>query len=106
VAAFLSCAALSAQSGKLPDQDLRKLAQSHGNADEHQKLAAHYTAHTVEHKADAKLHEELASQHDKTGPTLSGEVRHYAAHSREAAEALRALAKLHQGLAKEHAAKK
>ena len=36
VAAFLLCAALSAQSGKLPDQDFKKLAQSHSNADEHQ----------------------------------------------------------------------
>ena len=102
---FLLCAALSAQSGTLPDQEFKKLAQSHSNADEHQKLAAHYTAHAVEHEADAKLHEELASQYDKTEPTLSGEARHYAAHSREAAEALRALAKLHQGLAKEHAKK-
>ena len=106
LAALVLCTPLLAQAGKLSEADFRKVAQSHSNADEHQKLAAHYTAHAVEHEADAKMHEQLANQYDKTEPSLSGEARHYAAHSREAAEALRALAKLHQGLAKEHAAKK
>jgi len=106
VVAFFVCSTLWAQSGKLSDQEFMKVAQSHSTADEHQKLAAHYTAHAVEHEADAKMHEQLANQYDKTEPSLSGEACHYAAHSREAAEALRALAKLHQALAKEHAAKK
>jgi hypothetical protein len=106
VAAVLSCAALVAQTGKIPDQDFRKLASSHANADEHLKLAAHYTAHAAEHESDAKVHEELANEYAKTEPSLTGEARHYAAHSREAAEALRELAKIHQGLAKQHAAKK
>lgn len=104
--ALVSWTALYAQAGKLSDQEFRKLAASHANAEEHQKLVAHYTAHAIEHEADAKLHEELANQYAKTEPSLAGEARHYAAHSREAAEALRELAKLHQGLAKEHAARK
>lgn len=62
IAALVAVPVLYAQSGKLPDADFRKLAQSHSTADEH--------------------------------------------HSREAAEALRALAKIHQQLAKEHTAKK
>jgi hypothetical protein len=41
----------------------------------------------------------------ETEPALAGEARHYAAHSRESAEALRELAKIHQNLAKEHARK-
>ena len=106
VVAVVSCAALYAQAGKLSDQEFRKLAASHPNAEEHQKLAAHYTAHAMEHESDAKLHEELANQYSKAEPSLAGEARHYAAHSREAAEALRELAKIHQGLAKEHAARK
>ena len=106
LAGLVSWAALSAQAGKLSDQDFRKVAASHANAEEHQKLMAHYTAHATEHEADAKLHEELANQYAKAEPSLAGEARHYAAHSREAAEALRELAKIHQGLAKEHAAKK
>ena len=41
----------------------------------------------------------------KTEPRLADETRHYSAHSQEAAEALRSLAKIHQDLTKEHAAK-
>lgn len=104
--ALVSWTALYAQVGKLSEQEFRKVAASHANADEHQKLTAHYTAHAMEHEADAKLHEELANQYAKTEPSLAGEARHYAAHSREAAEALRELAKIHQQLSKEHAAKK
>jgi hypothetical protein len=105
--AVLTLGALTyAQSGKLADADFKKVAQSHSTAEEHQKLAAHYTAHAIEHENDAKVHEELATLYEKSEPKLVGETRHYAAHSREAAEALRSLAKLHQELAKEHAAKK
>jgi hypothetical protein len=104
--ALMLSTALFAQGGKLSDQDLRKLSGSHANADEHQKLAGHYTAHAMEHESDAKLHEELGKQYAETEPSLAGEARHYAAHSREAAEALRELARLHQNLAKEHAAGK
>jgi len=106
VFALVSVVALHAQGSKLSDQEFRKLAASHANADEHQKLAAHYAAHAAAHEADAKVHEDLANQYSKTEPSLAGESRHYAAHSREAAEALRELAKIHQQLAKEHAAKK
>jgi hypothetical protein len=106
VALLLASWTVAGQSGKLADQEFRKLAQSHANADEHQKLAAHYAAHATEHEADAKVHETLAADYDKNEPILAGESRHYAAHSREAAEALRALAKLHLQLAKEHGAKK
>ena len=105
LAVLLLCAPLLAQSGKLSDADFQKVARSHANADEHQRLAAHYTAHAVEHEGDAKLHDELARQYDKAEPALAKEARHYAGHSREAAEALRNLAKIHQDLAREHATK-
>ena len=39
--ALLVSSVLYAQSGKLSEQDFKKFAQSHSNADEHQKLAAH-----------------------------------------------------------------
>jgi uncharacterized protein YciW len=106
VVALGSWATLAGQGGKLSDAEFRKLAASHANVEEHQKLAAHYTAHAIEHEGEAKLHEDLATQYAKTERLLAGESRHYAAHSREAAEALRELAKLHQELAKEHAGKK
>ena len=76
------------------------------NAEEHLKLAAHYPAHAVEHETDAKSHEDLARQYDKTEPRLAAEARHHAAHSQEADEALRSMAKLHQDLAKGHGSKK
>jgi hypothetical protein len=103
--AFALWIPVAAQTGKLADQDFKKVAATHANAEEHLKLAAHYTAHAIEHETDAKVHEELANQYAKSEPALAGEARHYAAHSREAAEALRELAKIHQTLAKEHAAK-
>lgn len=108
VAAVLFVASTStfAQPGKLSDADLKKLATSHATAADHQKLAAHYTAHALEHENEAKLHDELAAQYEKTEPKLATEAKHYAGHSREAAEALRELAKIHGELAKEHAAKK
>lgn len=104
--AFWLSSGLLAQGGKLSDQEFRQVAASHANADEHQKLAAHYTAHAAEHEGDARQHEELANRYAKTEPSIAGEARHYAAHSREAAEALRELARLHQNLSKEHAAGK
>ena len=88
---------VGAQQAKLSDADLKTLSVSAKTAQDHAKLAAHYNAHAAEHEADAALHEDLAKQFDKTSPALAGEARHYAAHSREAAEALRTLAKLHLG---------
>lgn len=88
---------------KLSNAEFVRISQSHRTADDHLTLAAHFTEHAAEHENDAKMLEELAVKHEKTEPRLSGEERHYAAHSREAAEAMRSLAKIHQELAKEHA---
>jgi hypothetical protein len=90
---------------KLSDSEFMKAAQSHQGASDHMKLAEHYSSHAIEHENDAKMSEELAahtSGHHASEAGLDGELRHYAAHSREAAEALRTLAKIHQQLAKEH----
>src|SRR5262245_9544831 len=89
-----------AQQGVLSDAELKNLATSAKTAQDHTRLAAHYKAHAVEHETDAKLHEQLANQYDKTSPQLAGEARHYAAHSQEAAEALRNLSKIHDSMAK------
>ena len=90
---------------KLSDSEFKRIAESHKGAAEHQRLAEHFSAHAVEHESDAKTCEELASRtsgHHPSEVALDSELRHYAAHSREAAEALRNLAKIHEGLAKEH----
>ena len=91
---------------KLPQAEFTELARSHKTAQDHLKLASHFTAHAIEHENDAKLHEELAGHlsghHAAVEAGLAGEARHYAAHSREAAEAMRSMAKIHGQLAKEH----
>jgi hypothetical protein len=109
LAPVVGAAFLLAQGGKQPaklsDADFGKIAATHGTAQEHQRLADHYTAHAVEHESDAKTHEDLAAKYDKDEPALAGEARHYAAHSKEAAEALRNLARIHRDLAAKHSRK-
>jgi hypothetical protein len=100
VLAAVFAMATNAQQGKVSDADLKNLAMSAKTAQDHMKLGAHYRAHAAEHEADAKLHEQLANQYDKSSPQLAGEARHYAAHSMEAAEALRNLAQIHDTMAK------
>jgi hypothetical protein len=90
---------------KLSQTEFANLARSHKSAEDHTKLAAHFTAHAAEHEGDAKLLEELSghsSGHHKAEAALAAEERHYAARSREAAEAMRNMAKIHAELAKEH----
>ncbi len=83
----------------LANEELTKLVAS-SKSEDHRKLASHYAAHAADHEADAKAHEALAKQYEKTSPQLAGEARHYAAHSMEAAEALRSMATQHQHLGK------
>jgi hypothetical protein len=90
---------------KLTDAELRKMGASAATAADHKKLAAHYRAHAAEHEADAKLHEEIVTaarkQDQSSGHAweLARGAAHYAEHSHEAAEALRELAALHEGMA-------
>lgn len=95
---------------KLSETEFAQIARTHKTAEGHLKLAAHFTAHAMEHENDAKLLEELSGHlsghHDAVEKELDSEERHYTAHSREAAEAMRNLAKIHERLAKEHQNKK
>ena len=89
---------------KLSDAEFKKLGASAATAAEHKKLAAHYRAHAAEHEADAKAHEEIVAAAKKMGSSghafeLALGAAHYAEHSREAAEALKELADLHEGMA-------
>ena len=90
---------------KLTDAEVKRLGATATTPADHKKLAAHYRAHAAEHEADAKLHDaiivaarkqDLASGH---AWELARAADHYAEHSREAAEALIELAKLHEGMA-------
>jgi hypothetical protein len=67
-------------------------------------LAAQYRAHAAEHEADAAAHETLVTEArvravDDDAWDLARDAAHYAEHSREAAEALRDLAQLHEAMA-------
>jgi hypothetical protein len=91
---------------KLSDAELKKLSMSATvTAADHKKLAAHYRAHAAEHEADAKLHEAIVvavrkeAEHSGHAFELALGATHYAEHSREAAEALKELAALHEGMA-------
>lgn len=89
---------------KLSDAEFKKLGASAVTAAEHKKLAAHYRAHAAEHEADAKAHEDIVAAAKKDVSSghafeLAIGAAHYAGHSREAAEALRELADLHDGMA-------
>ena len=91
----------AAQEAKLSDDRLRDLTTAASSPEEHMALVGHYNAHAAEHEADAMLHEQLADAVDDAASPLAGELRHYAAHSSEAAEALRNLARLHEMMAME-----
>src|SRR5262245_65506182 len=90
---------------KLSDAEVKRLATSTATAADHRKLAAHYRAHAAEHEADAKLHEEIVAAARKLDQSsghaweLARGAAHYAEHSHDAAEALRELAALHEGMA-------
>jgi hypothetical protein len=90
---------------KLSDAEFKKLSTSAATAADHKKLAAHHRAHAAEHEADAKAHDELVKAARKMDQTtghaweLARGADHYAEHSREAAEALRELAAVHEGMA-------
>ena len=90
---------------KLSDAELKKISAAATTPADHKKLAAHYRAHAAEHEADAKLHEEIVAierkQDQASGHAweLARGAAHYTAHPREAAEALRDLAVLHEGMA-------
>jgi hypothetical protein len=90
---------------KLSESEFAQLARTYKTAEDHLKLAAHFNAHAIEHENDGKLLEELSSYlsgHHAGENELYAEGRHYAAHSCEAAEAMRNLANIHERLANEH----
>lgn len=88
---------MTATAQTFPAEELIRLVAS-ANGEDHRKLAKHYAAHAADHEADARAHEALANQYDKTIPQLAGEARHYAVYSREAAKALRSMAIHHDRL--------
>jgi hypothetical protein len=94
---------VSSASAQVASVDVARLTASAVGAD-HRALANHYRAHAIEHDADAARHDTLAAEakarpSDDDAWDLARDAAHYAQHSREAAEALRDLAQLHDAIA-------
>ena len=104
VLAALGAGPRGAAAQALPRAAFDRLATSAKTAADHKALAAHYRAHADEHATDATVHERIAAEarsrrDDDEAWDLARDASHYAEHSREAAEALRELAALHEGAA-------
>ncbi len=98
-----AAAAASAQTA-LTDAQFHALAPSPKTAGDHRQLAAFYRAHAAEHDTDAKLHDQIYAAAKRTPEDdqaweIGQAARHYAEHSPEAAEPLRDLAAIHDGIA-------
>jgi hypothetical protein len=94
---------VSPVSAQVPGADVIRFSTSPAATD-HRALAAHYRAHAIEHDADATRHDTLAAEAkaratDDDSWDLARDAAHYAQHSREAAEALRDLAHVHEAIA-------
>jgi hypothetical protein len=102
VGAFITLGVTPA-SAQIAAPDITRFSTSTAAAD-HRSLAAHYRAHAVAHETDAARHDALAAEvkaraADDDAWDLARDASHYAQHSREAAEALRDLAQLHEAIA-------
>jgi hypothetical protein len=111
VASALAAVGVVTQSATLSPAELKKIGASASTAAEHARLTAHYRAHAAEHEADAAIHDGIAAEARKRAASsddawdLARDAVHYADHSREAAEALRELAALHEAMGKRAGAK-
>lgn len=96
--------------GLLKSAEVRALVNNAKTPADHQKLARHFTAMAEKHDAEAKEHDALAVEYAKhpTGQDakhpMSGQTaehcKFYAEHCRKAAAEMRALAAMHQEMAK------
>lgn len=90
-------------SAQVTGADVVRLSTSTVAAD-HRALDTHYRSHAIEHETDAARHDTVAAEAkartaDDDAWDLARDAAHYAQHSREAAEALRDLAQLHEAIA-------
>jgi hypothetical protein len=112
VACGLVSVRVSTQGSTLSIAEVKRIGASASTAADHGRLAAHYRTHAAEHEADATTHDGIADEARKRASTsddawdLARDAMHYAGHSREAAEALRELAALHDEMGKRAARSK
>jgi len=92
--------------GLLSKSELKQLVAKARTAEDHLKLARHYSAKAAEHEAEAQEHEALAAEYRRSPPTpaakqpMSGRTaehcEYFAKHCRNAAKELRAMAAMHE----------
>lgn len=108
----LTAIGVATQGTALSNAELKRIGASASTAADHARLSAHYRAHAAEHETDAAIHDGIAGEARKRAASnddawdLARDAAHYADHSREAAEALRELAALHDAMGKRAGAAK
>jgi hypothetical protein len=108
----LTAIGVATQGTTLSNAELKRIGASASTAADHARLSAHYRTHAAEHEADAAIHDGIVSEARKRAASnddawdLARDAAHYADHSREAAEALRELAALHDAMGRRAGAAK
>jgi hypothetical protein len=101
----------AADGGLLGKQELKTLIANAKTAQDHERLAQHFTAKAEELEADAKEHKELAAQY-KANPTMheskhpmsgqtAGHCQYFADDLQKAAQRARQIAADHRAMAKQ-----
>lgn len=97
--------------GVLSSKEVKTLLTNAKTPADHMKLARHFAAKAAQHVADAKEHEELAVEYKQNprlgsskrpmGPDTAEHCQYYAEHCRKAAQEMRAMAAMHEEMAKQ-----
>ncbi len=106
-----STAPAVAPRGALKPKQVKELVAKAKTADDHMKLARHYTAMAEKHEAEAKEHEALAAEYRRSlrpsevkrpmAPDTAAHCEYYAEHCWKAAKGMRAMAAAHEQTANE-----
>ena len=97
--------------GVMKPKEVKALVLSATTSADHERLARHFTAMAVNHEQEAQEHEALAIEyanntsryHSKVhmGPDTVAHCKYFAEHCRKAAQEMRAMAAVHEAIAKE-----
>ena len=96
--------------GELSSKEVKALVANAKTPADHMRLAHHYTAMAAKHDAEAQEHEALAVEYARnpqlgaikhTGaPNTAEHCKYFAGHCRNAAKEMRAMAAMHEEMAK------
>ena len=96
--------------GELSPKEVKALVANAKTAADHMRLAHHYNAMAAKHEAEALDHEALAVEYTKNpqlgaskhtmAPNTAEHCKYFAGHCRNAAKEMRAMAAMHEEMAK------